>query len=87
MASRVHWWWVSPRRPEFRPMSPASLPTAATRVAARAAAASLILAAFGCTISVGGVAIPIPDPTVDLPIPAPPSSGAGSSRVLARADD
>ena len=68
-------------------MSPASLPTAATRVAARAAAASLILAAFGCTISVGGVAIPIPDPTVDLPIPAPPSSGAGSSRVLARADD
>ncbi len=64
-------------------MSPASLRTAATR----ALAASVILTTLGCTVSVGGVAIPIPDPTVDLPLPTPRSGGAVSTRVLARADD
>jgi hypothetical protein len=64
-------------------MYPASLRAAA----ARALAASLVLGTASCTVRVGGVDIPIPDPTVDLPLPAPSPGGAGSTRVLARADD
>lgn len=65
-------------------MPPASL-RAAT---ARALSATLIATTFGCTMTVGGVAIPIPGPTGDLPLPAPPAGGgAPSRRVLARADD
>ena len=64
-------------------MYPASLRAAA----ARALAASLVLGTASCTVRVGGVDIPIPDPTVDLPLPAPSPGGAGSTRVLSRADD
>jgi hypothetical protein len=65
-------------------MYPASLRAALTRTLA----ATIVAAITACTVRVGGVAIPIPDPTVDLPTPPPSGgSGAGSTRVLARADD
>lgn len=64
-------------------MPPASL-RAAT---ARAIATTLVVTTLGCTVRVGGVDIPIPDPTVDLPVPAPSGGGAPPTRVLARADD
>ncbi|HEY0997908.1 MAG TPA: C40 family peptidase [Gemmatimonadaceae bacterium] len=65
-------------------MYPASLRAALTRTLA----ATIVATVTGCTVRVGGVAIPIPDPTVDVPIPVPSGgSSAGSTRVLARADD